>query len=120
VKLLIDNCVSHVLGATLRERGHEVECVADWPADPGDRLVLAHAARTGQVLITADREFGELVVFERLASAGIIVIDQNIRPPGHAEVCVRALTVYAAELAAGGVVIVTPDKMRARTPKPSA
>lgn len=97
-----------------------MESVSDWPADPGDRRVLAESARAGRVLITADREFGELVVFERLPTAGIIILDPNIVAAEHASACVRAITSYAAELLAGGVVIVMPDRMRARAPDPDA
>jgi predicted nuclease of predicted toxin-antitoxin system len=120
VKLLIDNCISHLVAAALRASGHDVENVADWPGDPGDRRILAHAADTARVVITADGDFGELVVFERLPSAGVVIIDQDIPPSEHAAACVRALATYSAELLAGGVVIVTPHRMRVRPPKPSA
>lgn len=120
MKLLIDNCISHLLASALRAQGHDVESVSDWPADPGDRRVLAEAVRTGRVLITADREFGELVVFERLPSAGIIILDPNITPANHEEACMRAITTHAAELLAGAVVIVMSDRIRARAPNPDA
>lgn len=120
MKLLIDNCISHLLATALRSHGHDVESVADWPSDPGDRSVLAAATRDGRVLITADREFGELVVFERLPSAGIIVLDSNITPAQHEEACRRAIAAHESELLGGAVVIVMPDRMRARTPDPDA
>lgn len=74
----------------------------------------------GRVLITGDREFGELAVFERLPSAGIIVLDPKIPAAKHEEACVRAITTHGADLLTGGVVIVMPDRMRARTPDPDA
>lgn len=120
MKLLIDNCVSHAVAAELRARGHDVESVGDWAADPGDRRVLAAAVRAGRVLISADREFGELVVFERLPSAGVIILDPHLAAADHVAACVRAIEAYSAELMCGAVVIVTPDKLRARAPKPDA
>ena len=120
MKLLIDNCLSYVVASALRAEGHDVESVSDWPEDPGDRRVLASAVRASRVLITADREFGELVVFERLASTGIIILDPNIAAVDHAASCLRAIATHATELLAGGIVIVMPDKMRARTPRPDA
>ncbi|HEX6086392.1 MAG TPA: DUF5615 family PIN-like protein [Thermoanaerobaculia bacterium] len=119
MKLLIDNCLSHRLAAVLSSRGHDVENVADWASDPGDRRILAHAAETGRIVITADGDFGELVVFERLPSAGVVILDQEILPPEHADACIRALLTHGADLLAG-VVIVTADRMRARPRKPSA
>jgi predicted nuclease of predicted toxin-antitoxin system len=120
VKLLIDNCISSRVGDELKELGHDVEHVAAWPADPGDRRILAHAAATERIVITADGDFGQLVVFERLPSAGVIILDQEILPTEHANACTRALLRHGADLLAGGVVIVTADRMRARPPKPSA
>jgi len=46
--------------AALEEAGHTVECVSDWPADPGDAVILAHATAHGQVVLTLDKDFGEL------------------------------------------------------------
>lgn len=34
MKVLIDSCVAKAVGAALATAGHEVESVADWPADP--------------------------------------------------------------------------------------
>jgi len=94
VKLLIDNCISTVVATLLVARGYDVEHVADWPSDPGDRRILAHAVRSGRVVITADGDFGQLVVFERLASAGVIILDQEITPAEQPDACVRALETH--------------------------
>lgn len=109
-----------MVASALRKQGHDVESVSDWPADPGDRRVLAEAARARRVLITADREFGELAVFERLPSAGIIVLDSSITAADHEGACLRAIATHETELLAGAVVIVMPGRMRARTPRPDA
>jgi predicted nuclease of predicted toxin-antitoxin system len=120
VKLLIDNCVSHQVASALRARGHDVDNVSDWSTDPGDRRVLAEAVRMGRVVITGDREFGELVVFERLPSAGIVILDPDIPAAKHEEACLRAISTHEAELVAGAVVIVMPDRIRIRAADPDA
>lgn len=119
MKLLIDNCLSHKIASALVALGHDVDAVANWPADPGDRRVLAVAAEAGRILVTGDREFGELVVFERLSTAGIIVL-HKIAAAEHVAACLRAMAEHAAELESGGIVIVQPEKMRARSPAPDA
>lgn len=73
-----------------------------------------------RVVITGDREFGELVVFGRLPSAGIVILDPDIPAAQHEEACLRAITTYEAELLAGAVVIVMPERIRIRTPKSDA
>jgi len=71
------------------------------------------------VLLTADREFGELVVFERLPNAGVVIL-QKIVPEDHADACLRAIEKHEAELTSGGTVIVMREKMRARPAPPDA
>ncbi|HYI08262.1 MAG TPA: DUF5615 family PIN-like protein [Thermoanaerobaculia bacterium] len=119
MKLLIDNCLSAKLAARLIAEGHDVDMVAAWPADPGDRKVLAAAARDGRVLITADRGFGELVVSERLPHAGLIVL-QKTPAAEHEEACLRAIDEHGDQLLAGGFVIVKRERMRMRPPAPDA
>jgi predicted nuclease of predicted toxin-antitoxin system len=119
VKLLIDNCLSAKLGESLIAAGHDVESVSDWPADPGDRKILAIAARDGRILVTADRGFGELVVAARLRTAGLIVL-HKIPAVEHRNACIRVLAEHSDELLGGGFVIVTGDRTRARAALPDA
>ena len=98
----------------LAAEGHDVKSVSDLGADPGDRAVLARAARDGRVVITADRGFGELVVKERLRNAGLIVL-HRINAEEHEGAVVRAIAEYAEYLSHGGFLIVTRDRIRART-----
>ena len=72
MKVLIDSCMAGSVAAALAEVGHEVECVADWPTDPGDASVLSRARTAGQVVITLDKDFGELAVVRRQPHAGIV------------------------------------------------
>ena len=55
MKVLIDTCMAGSVVPALTEAGHEVESVGDWPSDPGDAAILAHAQKTGQVVLTLDR-----------------------------------------------------------------
>jgi predicted nuclease of predicted toxin-antitoxin system len=60
VKVLVDGCVAGSVPAALAAAGHQVERVADWPADPGDAVILSRALGAGQVVLTLDKDFGEL------------------------------------------------------------
>ena len=72
MRVLIDSCVAGSVASALAAAGHEVECVADWPADPGDPAVLAHAYSGGAVVLTLDKDFGELAVVRGQAHSGIV------------------------------------------------
>jgi predicted nuclease of predicted toxin-antitoxin system len=66
----------------LRERGHDVAWVrADAPGSSDDD-VLARAMREGRVLLTFDKDFGELAWRSGLpASAGIVLFRLPMPPP---------------------------------------
>jgi predicted nuclease of predicted toxin-antitoxin system len=72
VKVLLDGCVWGGAREALAAAGHDVESTADWASDPGDADVLAHAHRMGQVLITLDKEFGEIAIVRRQRHSGIL------------------------------------------------
>jgi predicted nuclease of predicted toxin-antitoxin system len=60
VRLLLDTCLSAGAATVLRAAGHDVEHAGDWSEDPGDQEILARARSDGRVLVTLDRDFGEL------------------------------------------------------------
>lgn len=113
MKLLLDSCLSGALMAPLAAAGHDVEWVGDWPADPGDQEILARAHASGRVLVTLDKDFGELAIVQGQAHAGLIRLT-GLRLAVHAEAIVRVLAQHAGTLAGGGVVTVEPGRVRIR------
>lgn len=97
----------------LRRDGMDVIWVGDWPADPGDRAILARAFREGRVLITLDKDFGELAVMDRQPHAGIVRL---VEVPARevAVTCRRVVTFYARELAEGAIVTADAKRTRVR------
>lgn len=91
-------------------------CLAgDWPADPGDDEILTLAYREGRILITLDKDFGELAVVREQAHAGIIrlvVLSASQQAP----TCVMVLNRYGIELQSGAIVTVEPGRIRVRPP----
>ena len=68
VRLLIDANLSPRVAATLRDAGHEAVHVTDiGMLAASDDAILPHAAAAGQVIVSADTDFGEL-----LAVAGAV------------------------------------------------
>lgn len=62
MRFLLDSCVSGQLKQALTAEGHDVEWCGDWPQDPGDGAVLAYAHEQRRVLLTLDKDFGELAI----------------------------------------------------------
>src|SRR5271157_4749229 len=65
MKLLLDTCIWGGAADELRMRGHDVIWSGDWDEDPGDEEILTTALAQGRILITLDKDFGELAVVRR-------------------------------------------------------
>ena len=115
MKVLLDSCVWGGARAVIGAAGHEVTWAGDWPADPGDAEILQQAAAVGAVLVTLDKDFGELAIVRGVPHAGIVrIVGFAAREQGPA--CVAALARYGAELAAGALVTVERTRTRVRPP----
>jgi predicted nuclease of predicted toxin-antitoxin system len=115
VKLLLDNCVWNKSREELAAAGHDVIHIGDWPEDPGDGELLRRAHSEGRVLVTLDKDFGELAVVQAQPHVGIIrLVEIPARRQGPA--CAAILVRYGTELARGAIVTVEPGRVRVRIP----
>lgn len=74
MKFLLDESADFLLAAHLRGLGHDVKTVAhDYSRALRDREVLEIAQKEARILITNDRDFGELIFRQRLPHAGVIL-----------------------------------------------
>jgi predicted nuclease of predicted toxin-antitoxin system len=75
MRFLIDASSDARLVPYLRSLGHDVTRIGtDYPADLADRDVLATAHAERRILVTDDRDFGELVVQQRQPHDGVIYL----------------------------------------------
>ena len=74
MNLLADECIAAELVARLRKDGHNIEFACENAPGAPDDDVLARAAVSGRVLLTADKDFGELVYRLGRAHAGVILL----------------------------------------------
>jgi len=65
MRLLLDACVWGGARAELEAAGHDVVWIGEWNEDPGDEEILARAYREGRILVTLDKDFGELAIVHR-------------------------------------------------------
>ncbi|MCD6405226.1 MAG: DUF5615 family PIN-like protein [Planctomycetes bacterium] len=62
--------------------GHEVSWVRAEMPGADDRQVLAHAVKNGLVLLTFDKDFGDLAFLQRLPhSCGIVLVRTRLPSP---------------------------------------
>jgi predicted nuclease of predicted toxin-antitoxin system len=100
VKLLLDTCVWGGAKAELQAAGYDVLWSGDLAQDPGDEEILAQAHRERRVLITLDKDFGELAIRRSLPHSGIVrLVNSSARQQG--AVCQQVLARYGDELTPG-------------------
>lgn len=115
MKLLLDACVWPGASAELAAHGHDVVWAGDFPESPADDEILALALAEGRVVVTLDKDFGELAVVFGKAHAGIIRI-VNFRISRQAPVCLAAIEHHGDALASGAIVTAEPGRLRLRLP----
>ena len=115
MKVLLDTCVWGGAVKELRSAGHDVIWAGEWDVDPGDEEILARAHCEGRVLITLDKDFGELAIVRRIPHSGILrLVLRPARQQGL--VAVRVLERYGDELITGGIITVDAQRIRIRPP----
>ena len=72
MKFLLDQCAGRQLAAWLREQGHDVLDAWEIGADPGDPALLERARMEGRVMVTLDKDFGDLVYLHGFGHAGLV------------------------------------------------
>jgi len=109
-----DESVDKQIADGLRRVGYDVLCV--WELDPGlaDEDVLALAVTQGAVLITADKDFGEIVFRQRRAAAGVLLIRlAGLSQYAKATLVVRTVQAHSGQLR-HAFTVVTPAHVRVR------
>ena len=73
MKFVADESVDFPIVERLRQDGHSVWAVVEMDAGIADDLVLDHANRQNAVLLTADKDFGELVFRLKRLNLGVVL-----------------------------------------------
>ncbi len=86
MNFVADESVDQPIVSRLRADGHLVEAVSELSPGITDDEVLSEATDQGEVLLTADKDFGELVYRQGRASTVVVLIRLSDRDEsGHRE-----------------------------------
>ena len=114
MRLLVDEGVDGPIVARLRNDEHQVWYVAEMAPGIPDEAVLDLANQEQAVLITADKDFGELIFRQQRLSPGIILIRLAGLTAGEkASLVSEVVKDHEAELAQAFTVL-TPKTVRIR------
>lgn len=112
-----ENIERHIV-EMLRRNGHETRWVAEDSPGSRDKLVLRRCKRLGQVVLTSDKDFGELVYRQFADVKGILLLRfRNPHPSIRAALLEQMLPRIIA-LLPGRFVVVREGVIRSR-PLPS-
>jgi len=111
MKLLLDTCVWGGACKELQSAGHDIIWAGEWPEDPGDDEILERAHREGRILVTLDKDFGELAIVRGVPHSGIIRL-VNLASKQQTSVCLRVIELHGDELKSGAMIIAEPNRLR--------
>ncbi len=118
MRFLVDESTGQAVTAYLRRAGHDVMAVAESLPQADDITVLQLAARESRILITNDKDFGDLVYRSGLSHHGIILLRLNDESPSHRVAMLQTVIEHHAAQLPDTFVIVTERHIRFRSALP--
>jgi predicted nuclease of predicted toxin-antitoxin system len=114
MRFLADENVSRRVVERLRLERHDLALVAGTHAGISDPDVLKLAATGARILITEDRDFGDLVVRQRLNVAGVILLElDRVSNEMEADRVASVVATYLDRLTYN-LVVIEPARVRVR------
>ena len=113
MKVLLDSCVSGLALDVVRSAGYDTIWVGNWPKDPGDEEILRTATAESRVVVTIDKDFGELAIFRGILHVGLIRL-VGFRAAAQGQAIVQLMSAYQTELHAGAILTAEPWRVRVR------
>ena len=111
---VFDESVDRQVADRLRDDGHDVYCV--WEMAPGipDEAVLDCANANDALLVTADKDFGELVFRQHRTTVGVVLIRlAGVSQATKASIVAAAMQDHGPALR-GSFAVITPGLVRIR------
>jgi predicted nuclease of predicted toxin-antitoxin system len=119
VRFLADESCDYRVVQALRASGHDVAAIVEQDRGAPDQHVFARARREGCILLTEDKDFGQLAVAAGLGpDAGVVLIRcaEEARP--RLPQAIADLAQTWGERLRGSIVVWTPSRVRLRHIQP--
>lgn len=114
MRILVDECCPRAIVIELRAAGHDVRYAAESDSSAEDRELLSTALAEKRIVITEDFDFGELLIRDKLASIGAIIIYlPGMKPAERAARLVGALSDESLKIE-GAITILEERRLRQR------
>jgi predicted nuclease of predicted toxin-antitoxin system len=114
MNLLADESVEALIVDRLREEGHQILYVAEMDPGISDEIILSQANQNNSLLITADKDFGELVFRRRLINSGVMLLRlAGLSEQSKASIVAAVFSEYSTEIPEA-FTVVSPGMVRVR------
>ena len=117
IAFLVDNALSPHVAERLRAAGYDAVHVRDRGlGEADDETILELAVAEGRVIVTADTDFGALLMLRRQQQPSVILFRRGAprRPALQAALLLANLPAVIADLTQGAIVTVRRDRLRVR------
>lgn len=115
MNFLADENIETEIVDLLRNSGYEIEYVLEMSPGVGDKEIILQANRSSSILITSDKDFGELVFRQRLIHNGVILIRLHGMPTDKkAEIVLNFLKDYSSKIM-NSFSVITKSNIRIRS-----
>ena len=106
MNFLADENVDRPIVDLIRANGHFVTAVAEMASGISDDAVLQMANANGAMLLTADKDFGELVFRQRQLMAGVVLIRlAGLSPDEKALILSSAIEAHNSDQASQRIIV---------------
>ena len=114
MRFIADENVSRLVIERLRSDGLDIISIGELTPGASDKDVLATADVEGGILITEDRDFGELVIRQHMTVRGLILLElDRLSNPTEADVVAQVISAHADRLW-GNLIVIEPGRIRVR------
>ncbi len=112
MRLIVDECTGPVVAKWLRHQNHDVISVFDEIRGADDRTIIQKAFEQNRILITNDKDFGELIFREKKPHGGVVLLRlEDERAANKIAVLKHLLEKYENSLP-GNFIVVTETTVR--------
>ena len=114
MKFIVDESTGMAVGEYLRRVGHDVLAVAEAMSQADDVDILTRAVSEGRILVTNDKDFGELVFRSGQAHQGVVLLRLHDESSSNRVRVLRAVLERYADRLAGHFTVATEGSVRIR------